>query len=857
MSSWRCLVSILLPFLCLLNQTLASTISSTPVPPLNIPPSLNWNGIDGNWSSFWLTVGTPDQLVQIFISTAINQPWIISPDGCTTSDPGTCLGSRGLNYNSSRSTTWLSNTINSGGEFALELESSLGLAGNGYYGSDTIMLGLPGSGSPSLSSQVLATITTHDFWLGLFGLNPAPTNFSGKTEPVPSYMSNLKSQGHIPSLSYGYTAGAYYRNGGGASGGGVFANLTLGGYEESLFVPNNLTVDFATNGNDLTIDVNTITITSTGGKSQVVSSPSSSFPAFIDSSIPYLYLPTSICQEFEEALGITYDTQSELYLLNDAQYSTLIAKNASVIFTLTNSTSKSMVNITLPYAAFDWWADYPLVEKSTRYFPLKRAANDSQITLGRVFLQEAYLIADYERSLFSVHQRNWSTFYPSSNPTIIFPLDPPVTPSSPSKSGISTSVIAVIVLAILVSIALTLCLTIYILRRVHQRKQAPGSSNTVSTPSSISWSLSKKDSFRSAPSSPLPLPFISHKDKADKKSRHVSKAPSELSFFDKGTNSVLLTPFNRSTVSLNIGKAIGSPNLTLDPRYNKSKTFTTRSPNYNNATDTILNKDSNPVPIESKPTFHLASLSTRPKERKKRRKEKAQDVYELSGGNDELCWAELDEMEEELEDMDMNSRPNSPALSALSFASNAALITSNPAKLKPWMNTEREVRGSGSILHMGMNRDSGMERMNRMDKEAEAYRQRSGDSGNPGAGNDTVTTNHSHGRESYFTNTTMGMDTPTDGVNTGGTWEFEKYLDPSKMPWVQRSSGSGVVVEPPSPVAIAAIPALRDGDQAPGKRVEIVEASTRSLERRRESERVVVGEDTSKFSSHCAPLFTS
>ncbi|RAL66810.1 hypothetical protein DID88_007593 [Monilinia fructigena] len=188
--------------------------------PLTVLPSGNWNGIDGNWSSFWLTVGTPSQPVLVFISTASNQPWAISPDGCTPSDPGTCLGSRGLKFNPNTSTTWAPNTINPGGVFALEVESNLNLAGNGNYGNDTILLGSPGSDLPSLSSQVLATITTHDFWLGLFGLNPAPTNFSSVTELAPSYMSNLKSQGHIPSLSYGYTAGAYYRNGGGANGGG-------------------------------------------------------------------------------------------------------------------------------------------------------------------------------------------------------------------------------------------------------------------------------------------------------------------------------------------------------------------------------------------------------------------------------------------------------------------------------------------------------------------------------------------------------------------------------------------------------------------------------------------------------------
>ncbi|KAM0163546.1 hypothetical protein ACHAPG_001071 [Botrytis cinerea] len=777
MSSWRYLAFFLLPILGLLEQTLASASSATPVPPLTVLPSGNW----------------------------------------------------------------VPNTINPGGEFALEVESSLGLTGNGDYGNDTILLGSPGSGSPSLSSQVLATIATHDFWLGLFGLNPAPTNFSSKTEPAPSYMSNLKSQGHIPSLSYGYTAGAYYRNGGGANGGGVLGNLTLGGYEESLFVPNNLTVDFATSGDDLTIDVNAITVKSPGGTSQVVSSPSSSFPAFIDSSVPYLYLPTSICQKFEEAIGISYDSESELYLLTDAQHTALVNRNASVVFTLTNSTSKAMVNITLPYAAFDWWAEYPLVQNSTRYFPLKRATDNSQITLGRAFLQEAYLIADYERSQFSIHQRNWTTFYPTSNPTTIFPLNNPA-PLPSSKSKISTPVIAAIVLAILTSIALTLCLTIFILHRVHQRKQTPGRSNTVSTFASTSRSLSKKESFRSAPSSPLPLPFISSKDKSDKKSKHVSNAPSELSFFDKGTNSVLLTPSNRSLVSLNIGKAIGSPNLTLNPQYNNSGVSISRNPSQSNAADTVLNKNLNLVPTEPKPAFHLASLSTRRKERKKKRKEKAQEIYELSGGSDALCWAEMDEMDEELEEMDMDSRASSPALSALSFASDAALITSNPEKPKPWMDNDREIRGSGSIMNMGMNRDSGMERMNRMDKEAEAYRERSGGHSHPGTGNDTVTTNNSRGRESHFTNTTMGLDTPTDGVGTGGTWEFEKYLDAGRLPWIQRGSGLGVVVEPPSPVAqpVAAMPALREGAQAPGKKVEIVKDSMKSSGQKRESEKGVI-----------------
>ncbi|CAD6591030.1 MAG: hypothetical protein ASARMPREDX12_004894 [Alectoria sarmentosa] len=47
----------------------------------------------------------------------------------------------------------------------------------------------------------------------------------------------------------------------------------------------------------------------------------------------------------------------------------------------------------------------PLPQDTTRYyFPLRQAVNESQYTLGRAFLQEAYVIVDYERSNFSVSQ---------------------------------------------------------------------------------------------------------------------------------------------------------------------------------------------------------------------------------------------------------------------------------------------------------------------------------------------------------------------------------------------------------------------------------------------------------------------
>lgn len=109
----------------------------------------------------------------------------------------------------------------------------------------------------------------------------------------------------------------------------------------------------------------------------------------IDSTVPYIYLPTDACAEFETAFGLTWDNSTELYLLTDAQHTALQTQNPNITFTLGNLTSSTNIDIVLPYAAFDLTVSYPIVENATRYFPLKRANDSSQFTLGRTFFQEA------------------------------------------------------------------------------------------------------------------------------------------------------------------------------------------------------------------------------------------------------------------------------------------------------------------------------------------------------------------------------------------------------------------------------------------------------------------------------------
>ena len=208
----------------------------------------------------------------------------------------------------------------------------------------------------------------------------------------------------------------------------MLGSLTLGGYDSSKFVPNNLTISFSPrNDRDLVVQVQNIVTGPTS--TSLLPTP---IPAMIDSTVPYIWLPKEACSLFESAFGLVYDDTSELYLLNSTQQEALQTKNASITFQIGNLTSSETVDITFPYNAFELTAAYPLVENTTKYFPLKRADNETQYTLGRTFFQEAYVITDYERRNFSISACKYDALAPQ-NIVAILP------PSNSTNSSSSTA----------------------------------------------------------------------------------------------------------------------------------------------------------------------------------------------------------------------------------------------------------------------------------------------------------------------------------------------------------------------------------------------------------------------------------
>lgn len=284
-----------------------------------------------------------------------------------------------------------------GGLYELDtyVEGQLSLSGNAYYGFDTLALGLEGSGMPTLEDQLIAGIADNNYWLGSLGISPYPHNFTNLNTSVQSMLSTLRDKNHILSTSWGYTAGASYLSP------PVFGSLTLGGYDQAQrnssatvqAIP--FGADFS---RDLVVDLQSITYDTLGSSPLLAQGIS----AYIDSMVTSMWLPEAVCKEFEDAFGLVWSSTSELYTLTTSQHNALVEQNPT--FTFTFDSGSDSVDITFPYAAFDLEISPPLVDEKTHYFPLKRAQNESMYTLGRVFLQEAYVVADYDRQEFSIAQ---------------------------------------------------------------------------------------------------------------------------------------------------------------------------------------------------------------------------------------------------------------------------------------------------------------------------------------------------------------------------------------------------------------------------------------------------------------------
>ncbi|KAK4126551.1 acid protease [Parathielavia appendiculata] len=478
----------------------AATESSSPGP-LWIQPSGEWYGIDGTWSNFAFYVGSPAQVVYLTAATTLSEIWVVSTGGCVPVQ--LCIDARGGVFDFSASETWRPL-----GSWQLGMNNT-GMGGNGDYGLETFaFVNTVARHTTAIEGALVAAINDTNHYQGYVGLGVTQGRFgTNLTNPFISQLA--QSYGTIPSHGYGYTAGAYYRKDGESSG--TVASLTLGGYDTLRFEPHGTTFSLDPVTRLPTVRVRGITAqVSTMEQAPTKNWTSTAHPlvkmddsiiAVIDSSTPYLWLPTEVCERFGAALNLTWREDLGVYVFSDGAQYTNYMSDTALTFTFTLSSYQNadnfgeplntpgVVNITLPSAAFAQLLRYPFKNviqwgnSSVPYFPLKRSTkevNNNQYIIGRAFMQEAYIVTSYDRGHYSLHQArfpsNAATNYsleaitrPDDSPYPKFE-DEPV----PSQ-GLSGGQIAGIVLSIFISgsiLALFLWFCI-IRKRRDKEKESP------------------------------------------------------------------------------------------------------------------------------------------------------------------------------------------------------------------------------------------------------------------------------------------------------------------------------------------------------------------------------------------------
>ncbi|KAF2004331.1 acid protease, partial [Amniculicola lignicola CBS 123094] len=437
--------------------------------PYVVQPSGSFDGNDGKWSSFFINIGddATGQGQTFRLLPATSSPLTLVPDRSGWCNDEECAANRGiektsvgrqpLEFEEQSSKAWAFKglfTI----PLPLDLQWQPDQKPNGSWGLDNVGLGRSSRDSQILADQVVVQYTSKDFYMGWFGLAALPVNPSGGGNLFP-FLPNYANATKIPSTSYGYTAGASYRE----DTKGVEGSLTLGGYDQSRFRDQGVSITMPSTGNNtLVVGVQSIAVhpdpdVDDNEYSFTKQNPNGFFAA-IDSTLPYLWLPDDVCDKFANYFRLTYDSKQNLYLVNESSHTHNIQQNATlgILVGATSGMSIESTTITLPYLAFDLNLSAPTVENSTRYFPLKKSPTGVYV-LGRTFLQEAYITVDYERSNFTVSPANFTDPMPEPHIIPIYTkgyvpptTTPPPTPNPKSKDSLGAGAIAGIVVGVIV-----------------------------------------------------------------------------------------------------------------------------------------------------------------------------------------------------------------------------------------------------------------------------------------------------------------------------------------------------------------------------------------------------------------------
>ncbi|KAL8849551.1 MAG: hypothetical protein Q9221_005485 [Calogaya cf. arnoldii] len=297
-------------------------------------------------------------------------------------------------------------------------------SGEARYIMDQLTLGPVGTQNsvvvPNLSVRMITEITTtypdgsqYPLQLGQLALGASNANQSF-TQPTGNPLINaslvpgyLWDQGTIDTASYGLHIGSAALK--------LPLSLWFGGYDQSRVIGpvnalpshNNLLDNFFIDLLDIGIDVEYGTSpfahsSKEGLLAEGNASITSSISVDLNPAAPYLHLPQSACAAITKDLPVTYESKYGLYFwdVNNPRYDRIMG-SPSYLYFVFRTTNLEIANLTIkvPFQLLNLSLEQPLITRPTTYFPCQPPQGSSTYSLGRAFLQAAFIGVNWAQGL--------------------------------------------------------------------------------------------------------------------------------------------------------------------------------------------------------------------------------------------------------------------------------------------------------------------------------------------------------------------------------------------------------------------------------------------------------------------------
>jgi hypothetical protein len=121
----------------------------------------------------------------------------------------------------------------------------------------------------------------------------------------------------------------------------------------------------------------------------------------LNPAVPYIYLPPAACEEAARRLPVTWNARLGLYIWNtdDPAYQRIVRSPAYLGFVFADSTATN-ITVKVPFRLLNLTLEPPLMPTPTPYFPCKPLNSSSGYwMLGRAFLQAVFFGVNLERNV--------------------------------------------------------------------------------------------------------------------------------------------------------------------------------------------------------------------------------------------------------------------------------------------------------------------------------------------------------------------------------------------------------------------------------------------------------------------------